>query len=121
MEQRFTDWFLHLFKLDVYEEGLEEIENSEEVGIIERLVNAGQTKIDAANPTIYVVNVKSFEDAKLAIDYLQQDSSVVLNFSGMDQSNAQALMNYISGAAYAIGASLTSVSGVIFLAAPNKR
>lgn len=71
------------------------------------------------NLDLKVVNPKSFEQLLAAVDYLSMGSTVLLNLEGVDKSLCRRMIDFISGAAYALEASIKRATQDSFFVAPR--
>lgn len=62
---------------------------------------------------------KSYEEVQRLIDYLKQGESVMLNLDNISDADAQRMLDFASGAIYALNGSIQRVSGNIFLLTPE--
>ena len=65
-----------------------------------------------------MIKPTTFEDAREVTDTLLSGRAVVLNFEGMDVDLAQRIIDFCSGACYALGGSLQQVASYIFILTP---
>lgn len=68
---------------------------------------------------VCVIKPTSFDDCREIGETLLSNRTVVLNFEGLDVDVAQRIIDFTSGACFAIGGNLQKVSGSIFLATPR--
>ncbi len=61
----------------------------------------------------------SIETAQEACNHLRAGRTVVCNFERIDQKTAQRVIDFITGATFALDGQVTKVSPVIFLVAPH--
>jgi len=66
-----------------------------------------------------VLQPQSMEDTQVVIDNLCQGKSIIVNLENLSPEVAQRLLDFISGAIYALRGSIRKVSRGIFLLAPN--
>jgi len=71
------------------------------------------------NKNIVFFYPKSYSEVKQLIDYLKQGESVMLNLDGISDAEAQRMLDFSSGAVYAVNGSIKRVSGNIFLLTPE--
>ena len=71
------------------------------------------------NVTIY--SPKSYADVQTMIDLLRRKQSVIVNLDGIESASAQRILDFMSGAAYAIGGSMRRVKDMhsTFLITPQ--
>ena len=68
---------------------------------------------------VCVIKPTSFDDCREIGETLLSNRTVVLNFEGLDVDVAQRIIDFTSGACFAIGGNLQKGSGSIFLATPR--
>lgn len=61
-----------------------------------------------------------FEDSQEICDLLKQDRAIIVNLENIEPELAQKMMDFISGAIYALDAKIHQISGVIFCISPAK-
>ncbi len=76
-------------------------------------------KKQAAGMEVIVVKPSGFEDARDISETLLADRTVVLNMEGVDLALAQRIIDFVSGACYAIDGNLQKVTNFIFVVTPN--
>ena len=59
------------------------------------------------NVTIY--SPKSYADVQDMIDNLKRNESIIVNLEGIESASAQRILDFLSGAAYALGGSMRRV------------
>ena len=80
----------------------------------------GQTSMNTyGNKNIVFFYPKSYGEVKQLIDYLKQGESVMLNLDGIGDAEAQRMLDFSSGAVYAVNGSIKRVAGNIFLLTPE--
>ncbi len=62
----------------------------------------------------------SFDDSQEICDLLKQDRAIIVNLENVDRELAQKMMDFISGAIYALDAKIHQISGCIFCISPAK-
>ena len=62
---------------------------------------------------------KSYAEVQRLIDFLKQGESVMLNLDNVSEDEAQRMLDFASGAVYALNGSVQRVSGNIFLLTPE--
>lgn len=72
----------------------------------------------SANMEVCVIKPASMEDTREIADTLVDNSTVILNLEGIDVELAQRIIDFTSGACYALGGSLQKVSSYIFVLGP---
>ncbi|MCR5452738.1 MAG: cell division protein SepF [Lachnospiraceae bacterium] len=68
---------------------------------------------------VCVIKPSSFEDVREITDTLLANRTVILNMEGLDMALAQRIIDFISGACYAIEGNLQKVSNFIFILTPH--
>ncbi len=71
-----------------------------------------------ANMEVCVIKPSSMEDTREIADTLVDNSTVILNLEGIDVELAQRIIDFTSGACYALGGTLQKVSSYIFVLGP---
>ena len=62
---------------------------------------------------------RAFSEAQTIADYLKGRDTVVVNLKRVTPENAKRIVDFLSGAAYAIGGDLQKLGNGIFLCTPN--
>ncbi len=62
----------------------------------------------------------SFDDSQEICDLLKQEHAIIVNLEQVDRELAQKMMDFISGAIYALDAKIHQISGCIFCISPAK-
>ncbi len=68
---------------------------------------------------IYVLNPKSFEDAREVCETLKNGGVIFMNFENVKTELAQRLMDFAGGSVYALGGQIYQISGFSFIVAPG--
>ncbi len=76
------------------------------------LPTAQQMKVAVAEP-------RSFDDARDIAEYLKSRRPVVVNLENVDTEEARRIVDFVSGATFALNGSQKKVGGGIFLFAPS--
>jgi len=92
-----------------YDDEDEEYENDE---------NEANVSIEG-NLDLKVVSPKSFEQLLVAVDYLSMGSTVLLNLEGVEKELYRRMIDFISGSAYALEASIKKATQDSFFLAPK--
>lgn len=71
------------------------------------------------NMEVCVIRPTSVEDAREITETLLDGRTVILNLEGLDLEIAQRIIDFTSGAAYAISGNLQKISNYIFLVTPT--
>ncbi len=111
---------------DEYEDEL--IENSEFSGAgsveedIETFEDGKRSKVVKIHTTaqlkLVVLQPESFEDARDIANHLKSKKPVVMNLESVDRDVARRIVDFLSGAVYALDGNIQKVSNGIFLIAP---
>ncbi len=75
-------------------------------------------KAGTAAMEVCVIKPTSMEETKEIVDTLRDNCTVVLNLEGLDVEDAQRIIDFVSGASYAIDGTLRMVSSLIFILTP---
>lgn len=67
---------------------------------------------------LVVMSPESFEDARDIANHLKNKKPVVINLESVDRSISQKIVDFLSGAVYALDGNIQKVSNGIFLIAP---
>ena len=86
---------------------------------ISRFTPVRGNKKSVAGMEVIVVKPSAFEDARDISETLLADRTVVLNMEGLDLALAQRIIDFVSGACYAIDGNLQKVTNFIFLVTPS--
>ena len=62
---------------------------------------------------------KTYKEVQGLIDYLKQGESAIMILDGLSQAEAQRILDFVSGAVYALNGSTQRVEGNIFLLTPE--
>lgn len=62
----------------------------------------------------------NFDDSQEICDLLKQERAIIVNLEGVNPELAQKMMDFISGAIYALDAKIHQISGSIFCISPSK-
>jgi len=66
-----------------------------------------------------IFNPKSYEDVGKLIDHLKRGEQVIVDFSTTNQNVVARILDFMSGAIYALGGTVRKITLDIFLFAPN--
>lgn len=67
---------------------------------------------------VVVVTPESFDEAKDIAEHLKQKKPVVINLEGVEKDIARRIVDFLSGAVYALDGNIQKISTGIFLIAP---
>lgn len=76
-------------------------------------------KNSSGNMEVCVVKPSSVDDSREITETLLSGRTVILNLEGMDLEIAQRIIDFISGATFAINGNLQKISNYIFLVTPT--
>ena len=95
--------------------------DSKKSGREPRLQGGGETvpMPNVAAMKMIVYHPVSYEDAQNIIDNLKSRKPVIVNMEELDVAAAQRILDFISGAIYAINGTIAKISRGIFVVAPN--
>ncbi len=68
---------------------------------------------------VVLYSPKSFQDVQTLIDFLKASEPSVIDLGGVRDSSAQRILDFLSGAIYAINGSIHRISGTIFILTPS--
>ena len=68
---------------------------------------------------VVVYEPKTPEDVQLLIDYLKERQPAVVNLDNVEVEAAQRILDFVSGATYALSGSVHRIAGNIFLLSPQ--
>ncbi|MBD5092601.1 MAG: cell division protein SepF [Clostridiales bacterium] len=67
---------------------------------------------------VIINSPKTYEDVQLLIDHLKLREQVIVDFSAVNQASVYRILDFMSGAIYALGGSIQPITKNIFLFAP---
>ncbi len=67
---------------------------------------------------VVVMQPENFEDAQEICDYLKDKKPTVINLENVEKENAQRVIDFLSGAVYALEGNIQKVANGIFIVAP---
>ena len=76
-------------------------------------------KGSAAPMEVCIIKPTSFEDSKDIVSTILSERTVLLNIEGLDIGIAQRIIDFTSGACFAVGGTLQKVSNYIFVVTPS--
>lgn len=82
-------------------------------------MRGGKKTTTSAGMKVCVIKPTSFEDTREIAETLLAERTVILNMEGIDLALAQRIIDFISGACYAIDGNLQKVSNYIFILTPH--
>jgi len=121
----FTNFLLGANNNDYIEEDEEEFDEAprreyERKGEIRDKKRDNVTKLyPEARYEIILNKPKTLEDATGVINNLRMNNVCVVSLEGIDKSQAQRIVDFLSGSAYALGSVIERISNDIFIIAPD--
>ena len=89
----------------------------------ERKAEDRRNKVVNINATtqlkVVLVKPERFENASEIADHLKEKRTVVINLESTNKDIARRLIDFLSGVAYALGGTLSRISGGIYLVTPS--
>jgi len=70
------------------------------------------------NGGVVIHSPSTYEDVQRLIDHLKRREQVIVNFASVNQTSVYRILDFMSGAIYALGGSIQQITGNIFLFAP---
>lgn len=81
--------------------------------------NMGSMGMDSSNGGVVIYSPSTYEDVQLLIDHLKMREQVIVDFSTVNQTSVYRILDFMSGAVYALSGSIQQISKNIFLFAPS--
>jgi len=72
----------------------------------------------AGSGGVVINSPSTYEDVQLLIDHLKMREQVIVDFSSVNQTSVYRILDFMSGAIYALGGSIQQITKNIFLFAP---
>jgi cell division inhibitor SepF len=69
--------------------------------------------------TLNILYPESFEEARLVCNNIRENIAVIVNLENMKKDLGQRIVDFISGAVFALDGSITKISNGIFVVAPT--
>lgn len=107
---------------DEYYNGFDGVENdemAEDSFAAPAPAPAEATGFGTAVAAFKIVNPKGYEEASEIANYLMNGNTVILNIEGMAREQAIRLLDYLAGAAHAVGGLMTKVGRTTIVVAPK--
>ncbi len=106
--------------LDEKEYEMEEIEQPQFFNSSRKSQQSKVVNIHSASQyKLVVMQPENFEDAQNIGDHLKNKKPIVVNLEGLEKESARRVVDFLSGAVYALDGSIQRVSSNIFIIAPN--
>lgn len=77
------------------------------------------TSMDSSNGGVVIYSPTTYEDVQLLIDHLKMREQVIVDFSTVNQTSVYRILDFMSGAVYALSGSIQQITNNIFLFAPS--
>lgn len=118
---------LNLMGFEETEVEEEVVENEEQVDVtaLPVRVERGRAKVvglptaPGAGGKVVVTQPVSFDEAKDVADHLKARRTVIVNLEGAESQIAQRIVDFVSGATFAVNGTVERVGNEIFLFAPS--
>ncbi len=68
---------------------------------------------------VVIYSPRTYKDVQLLIDHLKMREQVIVDFSTLNQQSVYRILDFMSGAVYALGGSIQQITKNIFLFAPQ--
>ena len=81
--------------------------------------NSQQKVMPRDYQNVLVYEPTNYNDVQTLIDYLKRKEPAIINLDGVDPATAQRVLDFTSGAIYALNGSVLRISGNIFLLSPE--
>ncbi len=114
------------FEAEEYEDDVYEEETSldYEPSVFDRLSDRRSSKVvkihnSNAQMRVVVIQPESFEEARDITNHLKSKKPIVVNLESVEKQVARRIIDFLSGAVYALDGDIQKVSNGIFVIAPN--
>jgi cell division inhibitor SepF len=113
------------FEETVIEEEVEENEEQLDLASLPTRGGRGRAKVvglptaPGAGGKVVVTQPVSFDEAKDVADHLKNRRTVIVNLEGAESAVAQRIVDFVSGATFALNGTIERVGNEIFLFAPS--
>ena len=77
------------------------------------------TQPQSGGTGVVIYAPRTYQDVQLLIDHLRMREQVIVDFSTLNQQSAYRILDFMSGAIYALGGSIQQITRNIFLFAPQ--
>lgn len=78
-----------------------------------------QPQFGTSNGGVVIYSPRTYQDVQLLIDHLKMREQVIVDFSTLNQQSTYRILDFMSGAVYALGGSIQQITKNIFLFAPQ--
>ena len=106
------------------ETGFEDVEYDDSP-IMERFASRRSSrvvKLHEGNPQqmrVVVIQPRSFDEAQSIADHLKERKPVIMNLEAVETAVSRKIVDFLSGATYALDGNIQKITNGIFLVAPN--
>lgn len=84
---------------------------------MQQQASGGQNVFSISNVMLF--SPTSYADVQTLIDHLKRHEPAIVDFSNVDSESGQRILDFLSGAIYALSGSMQRISGSIFLLTPS--
>lgn len=120
---RFFNRMLNLVGLDTEEETVNETERKDQPEPMLSNYLGRKNKVVSmpsfAQIKVIVMQPDVFDDASIICDHLKEKRPVVINLESAEKDVARRIVDFLSGAVYALDGTIQKVSNSIFIVAPH--
>lgn len=108
---------------DYEEDFMEEVEDYEPISL-DRFSDRRNNRVvklhnSSAQMRMVVVQPEAFDEAKDITNHLKAKKPIIVNLEAVDKNVARRIIDFLSGAVYALDGDIQKVSNGIFIIAPN--
>ncbi|MBQ4146161.1 MAG: cell division protein SepF [Clostridia bacterium] len=113
------------YEEDYYAENEVQDDYDYEEPVIDRLTSRRSSRVVKIHETssqqmkVVVMQPESFEEARDITNHLKNRKPIVVNLEAIDKNVARRVIDFLSGAIYALDGDIQKISNSIFLLAPN--
>ena len=119
------DTFRNLFNVDEnefaeeFEEAAEEIERPQRAPLSRRYSSDRKNTYTSSAMKVVIVRPEMFDEVKNIADHLKQGKTVVLNLETANRDVTRRIVDFMSGAAYALSCKLKKIANNTFMIVPE--
>lgn len=81
-------------------------------------INTASASVSSSSPRVFISKPGDFDEATVIVDNLKSKKIVVVNTNNIEGKVGQRLLDFISGATYALGAELQQIDKGVYLLSP---
>lgn len=108
------------FEQDYSDSRKERVQRTERVASPSRVVPLRSTSVSSSRALeVSIMKPTRFDDSQDICDLLVDERATVVNLEGIDLALAQRIMDFISGAVYALNGKIHQISNLIFIISPE--